>query len=1253
MADSSFGADGGLPADWLAADDDSFADQSFDVSLDDFLAQDSMGHAQRSAMDILGGVGGAGVDLGFDGGSLAAFEGAAGSNGTSSYGRSDAGSSPFNVSNYSFSSAMTGNTSAGQDVDAVFGHSPPFSFGGDLSSLSCDFDTSALQSLFGEPVAQQTIPPTSASFLSPSAFSPPSHGISPATTMFPSYSIPTVSLSQPGDAPICAPDHAQPASASTGTYTSRPHPSPDFGSSSVPSSSSPPSLYPSLSAVKQQAQRAQRPLSSLAATAGISLPPIQPITTPRADTTFSLPPIQPITTPRADTTFSLSQDPTTITVLAQHALGRTIVNNRQQQQPVPVSLSVPPQPVRAEQQGPQSASPMNVIVNAGLQNNVHQAPPLQLLSHVSFGPQAAQRSTVPGKAGRRGANTHGQQDEQEEKGGKGGAAGKKGGKKSERGHNAVEQKYRNSINDALATLRDTIPALRHLKPLPSMPTSRRRASQFTLASAAVPETPEGLIDGVPAAKTLSKGIILTKAIEYIDFLRSTRDGLNDDIELLKGMVREMVGGGEGLVEEWERRRAENEKIREAERERQREEDEEAEDGPDEDEEEEEEVPAPAPKGRKTAAATTAGTKRGRKADGPAASKKAKSAAPSGLAPPLTSEYSRVQALNAAHIESLAQQQQASRATQHTFPPSPISSGDELAVSPAALQNGQSGNGGRVLLASFMGASFAGGIGYDLATTAAVAEETVGAWAGGLARRSVSTDPSAPASAIEHVHPSLLSGLAALGAASILVALAYLLYPLVFPSSSQAALPLRTRRRAQAIITLSELSSAAASSPTPLTVGAARKAALDARRELLRFVGAPRAIVLPFSIAKEALVWAIGRATGLTWGRDDGHEDVEEAVAWVRIAEIEASVGNRLPYLSRCYTFLRLSNLSRSPSWPSVTPTTSRAAIDGLIAIQLLMLGHIGGAKKTWSRMLDRQKKRDSTGNSFVDIALNHDFDTVQLLLSPATRLARDDADLAEPSDTVPLLALAEATCQDALEEVWRQVLVIVSESTTSAPNLTAAATIAELSDTLDVVYRTTIDGSEVHASASMTKVFLACYRAGLSTEVGVDLSHARELLARLALETKREGPFARLACAPPFFQLLAPAVSTGVDFSTFLPKSPPTEPTSDVDLLATIVLSWLLVRRQAASSSTKAQPDAALHGRALAIRRLLGHDTLKLPPATDEDASDDEDALHEQAVFQDAKDSLVDALTNVARRAAGLKTAQDEDSGVELESEVA
>lgn len=374
MADSSYGTDGGLPADWLAAADDSFTDQSFDPSLDDFLAQHSMGHAHGTDIGLQGGMGGAGVDLGFDGGSLAAFEGAAGSSGTSSYGRSDAGSSPYNVSNYSFSSAVTGNTSAGQDVDAVFGHSPPFSFGADLSNLACDFDTSALQSLFGEPVTQQGGAQTGASFLSPSsAFSPPS------------YSIPTVSLSQPGDAPVYALDHAQLAFESAGSSPSQQRISVDFGSpSSLPSSSSPPSLYPSLTAIKQQVQQAQRPLSSLAATAGVSVPPIQPTAAPRAGTLFSL-----------------QQDPATLAVLAQHAQGRTIVNRQQQRVPVSASLPVPPQAVQVQQKPTRSASPMDVIVNAGLQNKVHQArayhpsPLHQRLANLSVSPRSPAPTPQP------------------------------------------------------------------------------------------------------------------------------------------------------------------------------------------------------------------------------------------------------------------------------------------------------------------------------------------------------------------------------------------------------------------------------------------------------------------------------------------------------------------------------------------------------------------------------------------------------------------------------------------------------------------------------------------------------------------------------------------------------------------------------------------------------------------------------------------------------------------------------------------
>lgn len=477
---------------------------------------------------------------------------------------------------------------------------------------------------------------------------------------------------------------------------------------------------------------------------------------------------------------------------------------------------------------------------------------------------------------------------------------------------AVEQKYRNSINNALATLRDTIPALRHLKPLPSMPVSKRKASQFTLASAAIPETPTGLVDGVAPAKTLSKGVILNKANEYIDYLRFARESRDADIELLKCMVRDMVGGGDALVAEFERRRAVLEVTRAEERERAREEEEDGlGEGEGEDDDEEEETSAPQPAAAKAPKGAAAGTKRGRKADAPAAAAPAKkargrgaapaAAATQGLSPPLTGDYRHVQAQNQAHLDSLASGPQTQ--TRHVFPPSPVSSGDELSVSPGAVMGTGQGGGaanGRVLLASFMGVSFAGGLGYDLAGSAVVAEETLGATAarvltGRLARRGADNATSVPleANLVDRLHPSLLSGLVALGAATILVSLIYLVLPLFSRGSTSSPAPttsLRARRRAQAVAALSALSAASAADGTYAT---ARSSALAARRELLRIVGAPGPLLLPFALAKEALGWAARRATGLTWARDGAgpsQEDVEEAVVWVRVAEIEASVG---------------------------------------------------------------------------------------------------------------------------------------------------------------------------------------------------------------------------------------------------------------------------------------------------------------------------------------------------------------------------
>ena len=332
-----------------------------------------------------------------------------------------------------------------------------------------------------------------------------------------------------------------------------------------------------------------------------------------------------------------------------------------------------------------------------------------------------------------------------------------------------------------------------------MPTTKRKASQFSLASAAIPETPEGLIDGIPAARTLSKGVILNKAVEYIDFLRYSRDAQNEDLETFKGMVRELVGDGEKLVNEFERRQAERHVDREAERKRLLAEDSQEEQGESAEDEEEEEAPVvQAPKGR-----AAAGTKRGRPAAATAApAKKARaSTRNNGLTPPLSDEYERVQDLNAAHLGALASSQDGGAYPNlHTFPPSPVSSEDR-GVSPSALNNNEqerAGRGGRVMLASFMGASFAGGLGYDLAASAAVAEETLAqaagrAWAGGLVRRSeVPTETTTAPAKVFELHPSLLSGLVALGAACVVVALFYLIRSVLSLGKSTIS-PAKSRR----------------------------------------------------------------------------------------------------------------------------------------------------------------------------------------------------------------------------------------------------------------------------------------------------------------------------------------------------------------------------------------------------------------------------------------------------------------------------
>ena len=469
---------------------------------------------------------------------------------------------------------------------------------------------------------------------------------------------------------------------------------------------------------------------------------------------------------------------------------------------------------------------------------------------------------------------------------------------------AVERRYRNNINNAIATLRDIVPALRHLKPLPSMPASRRRASQFTLSTAAQAPTPAGLIDGIPAAKTLSKGTILGKSIEYIQYLQGHRIDAAEDIEIFKGVVNEMVAGGSALVEAFEQRRALREVDRETARDIARKEQALLDDDDNSEEEDEEEDDKPL--NLKTEVVSDQEMRTSR----PAPNRQSSQSTLDGLAQLRQHLAGTGGSLPyQGQLGTFAGTEYHPSVSPNTFPPSPISSPDTQ-LSPRSIAGQQYRHHAqgppRMLLASFMGLSFAGGLGYDWTYgMASEATETVGAraWAGRLVRRAAAeASGTSPLGVVSRdvFHPALLTGILFFGFASIIASVIFLLYPLLTRSSADANTPeaiaaglsrnaCRQRRRADALASLGRLNESVTSAST---YGSECKAALAARKELLKLVGAPTYGLLP-ALAKEALATALRKVTSITvgsfyaWAEEDR---VEAAVAWVRIAEIEATVG---------------------------------------------------------------------------------------------------------------------------------------------------------------------------------------------------------------------------------------------------------------------------------------------------------------------------------------------------------------------------
>ncbi|SCV69800.1 BQ2448_1194 [Microbotryum intermedium] len=903
-------------------------------------------------------------------------------------------------------------------------------------------------------------------------------------------------------------------------------------------------------------------------------------------------------------------------------------------------------------------------------------------------------------------------------------------KKSDKGHNAVERRYRNNINNHLSALRDAIPALRHLKPLPSMPVSRRRASQFTLTTGHQLPTPEGLIDGIPAAKTLSKGTVLGKAIEYIHYLQHARSDGQEDIEMFKQILLEMVGNGQALVDVFEARRSarnvERETLREKERVEQEALDEEDDTGSGEDDADE----AAAKKAKAKPAKPSSAFKTGaNKREAP--SEMLPRPAPAVGPPPSVVSY--FAQLRQQQGTSTKARTASSSGTTDGFSPSSISSTEEFTVSPLLHQaqtfssDAHSPHSGppRVLLASFLGLSFAGGLGYDWTySDAPVAQgsETARAWAGRLVGRSLSTSSggvmrSSSIISSDVLHPGVLSGLVFLGIASICVVLYFVLTPNAIRSSStksssisssevaQSRSVYRQRRRAEALAALASLTEQTLT--IPLSFVAERRAALAARKQLLKLVGAPTYALLP-SLARETLAALLRKVTTIRVGsfaRWSEEDRIEAAVAWVRIAEIEATVGaGDVNFLARCYTFLRLFNLSHSASWPETTPSTNRASVNAILSVHLLSLGEPLSAHALFNkavRHMERsRKKTDARLHPWAEIALATDWSQFrQIVRDASNETVGGPARRSAPSDTAPLLQVAEARCSAALLEAWAKIFVGVVATTCPPPPSASRAPVERFADLVDQpfleetvahVLDSTVAGSAVHTMAQVTKTVCAFYNG--------DLNLANYLMHSLRLEYSGHGPARDMASVKLLFKLLpsssspsSSSLSSQRDSSS--PSSSPTlsspstslsdeldfdssaddESTTslslnDVDHLASIILDWLLIRRRLCSPIDKGltsfpRADPALHRDALAVRRRFAHAPyLNSSPLREFcesfDGGDDRSGSVGRLNLDAAVDACLESLTSVTRRAAGLKAFDHDgsawadggdDSGVEVD----
>lgn len=326
----------------------------------------------------------------------------------------------------------------------------------------------------------------------------------------------------------------------------------------------------------------------------------------------------------------------------------------------------------------------------------------------------------------------------------------------------------------------------------------------------------------------------------------------------------------------------------------------------------------------------------------------------------------------------------------------------------------------------------------------------------------------------------------------------------------------------------------------------------------------------------------------------------------------------------------------------------------------------------------KDRSSGAPGEAWVGEALSANFAEACNILGK--ELVLDGA--SAPSDTLPLLRIAEVRCEIALVELWSRMFVATIKRTCPLPAkvpsdvkldalddlptnvdeasdqfaLQVSAARAVIEEAINHIFSTTMPGSTVRTLACVTKGF---WGLGFGKpEVAYACANV------LAREASDGGPAADLACVAAFLEL----VFSRKKADTILGDDQRRTPSTNVDKLATATLAWLAVRRRhfistlladAASSTTLidmdgangrkrslgASDDADLHRATLKLRLLLQDRAFSEVEIVKASTKQTQEAVangeEKEYDLLDATRDCLQATEQVGRKAAGLESYRD------------